>query len=114
MINILRRSAMPLSINEQSAVYVTLTFTDEDERAMVPTSADWRLDDKPTDTEIVDWTALTPAASIDLIIPGANNTMITPGSSSEIHVLTIRMNGGLDTEAYEEYEYTVVNLGYVP
>jgi len=105
---------MTLSINEKSAAYFTFTFTDEDERSMVPVSLDWELHDKDTDTELQAWASLTPAAKVDLTIPAALNAIVTPASATETRVLTVRVDSGLGSEAYEQQEYTVTNLEYVP
>ncbi len=99
-----------LSINEQSALFLTFTFTDENGAPLIPTSADWRLDDLTNDVEVVPWTSLTPASTIQVTVSAQDNLIATQTNVHEKRVATVRMNEGLSTEANERKFYRIKNL----
>lgn len=102
------------TVNEKSPLYMTVGFQDENGDPLIPTTAEWRLDDRETDAEIVGWTNMpTPAASMSVLIPAANHTIVDEEKVREKRTFGIRSNGGLAAEAHQEYHYHVLNL-YAP
>jgi hypothetical protein len=99
------------TVNEKSPLHMTVGFKDEDGNPLVPTTAEWRLDDRETDTQIVDWTNMpTPAASMAVVIPGAEHVIVDEDKVREKRTFGIRANGGLAAEAFQEYHYHVLNI----
>ncbi len=102
---------MTNTVNEKSPLYITVIFKNEDGDSLVPTTVDWRLDDRESDSEIVDWTSLgTPAASMSLVLEASNNLIVSESSTRERRALGIRVDDGLSTEAHQEFQYYVQNL----
>lgn len=102
---------MTNSVNQDSPLYMSLTFTDEDGDPLIPTTVEWRLDDREDDSEIVDWTSLSsPAASMSMVIPGSNNSIVDETKNRERRTYGIRVDNTLAGEGYEEFHYHVVNI----
>jgi hypothetical protein len=62
-------------ITEGSAFRVTLRPMSEDLAAIIPTSMRYRIDDVNQGSTILDWTSLTPATSVNVVITGAQNAI---------------------------------------
>ncbi len=102
---------MTLAVNEKSPLFMTMVFKDELDAPLVPTTVDWRLDDKTNGTEVVPWTSLpSPASTMTFTIPGDNNTIEDETHVKELQVFGIRVDDGLPGEAHSELIYNVVNL----
>lgn len=98
-------------VNERSTQIVTVTFRDEDDVLVVPTSATYRLDDKQRRTVIRDDTAIGSLAnSVDIEILPEENRIIRPRSIYEIRTLTVHYEWGSGRAANSEYRYKVINL----
>ena len=103
-------------VSEGNTYIITCTFTDENGLAIVPTAARYRLDDKKSQQEILDWTAFVPTASThDLTITATQNAIINTDLAKETKILTVEITYGTDSKlATNEYQYDVVNLKYYP
>jgi hypothetical protein len=105
-------------VNEGSAAFFTFTFTDEAGDPVVPITVDWRLDDitdgDHTPTQIADWASLTPASSVSLTSPGSNQDILDSTHNREERVLTVRIDEGQNTQAYEKHYFRVKNLHGAP
>lgn len=100
-----------LSVNEKSPVFMTLEFKDENGDPLIPTTVDWRLDDKTKGVEVVGWTSLpSPAATMTFTIPGSDNTIDDEVNVAEVMTVGIRVDNGLAGEGYSELQYTLINL----
>lgn len=97
-------------IKEGSANFLTITFKNEDDTLIVPTTVDWRIDNKTAGVEILDWASLTPASSILQTISGLLNVLTSQDSVHELFVVTIRADDGLATQAFQSHHYRVKNL----
>lgn len=99
------------TVNEKSPLYMTMVFTDENDAPFVPTTIEWRLDDREDDSEIVAWTALgSPASTMNVTIPASNNIIVTETKTRERRSFGIRIDDGLLAEAHAEFHYHVLNL----
>lgn len=102
---------MSITVNEQSPLFITLTFTDEVGGALIPTTVEWRLDNSTEGTEIVDWTALPgPAASMSMVIGDEHHVISDSSHVKEGRILGIRINNGIALEAHEQHKYHVLNM----
>ena len=101
------------TVNEKSPMFMTLVFTDEAGDPLVPTTAEWRLDNKETDpvTEIVAWTTMpAPASTMTVTISGANNAINDETKVREERAFGVRVDDGLAGEAHSEFQYHIINL----
>jgi len=99
-------------INENTTLVVALSFTDEDEEAVIPNSAYYSLYDVASGTAIVERTAFSPAAAThDLTITAAQNAILDDTLDVEKKRLTVEIQFGTDNKAaVDEYIYAVKNL----
>lgn len=111
---------MPIpTINENSALFATITFTDENGDSIVPNTIDWRVEDLTADRhnpiEIIAWTPVgVPAASVDVQIPSSSNATTDTDKNVSLRVIRVRMNDGLATEAHQQKYYRIKNLTGAP
>lgn len=100
-----------ITVNEKSPLFMTMKFEDENKLPLVPTTVEWRLDDKTNDVEVVPWTALpSPASTMNITIPGSDNLIANEKSVQELQVFGIRVDDGLPGEGHAEHAYNVLNL----
>lgn len=98
-------------IREKSPLHATLAFTDEAGDAVVPTTAEWRIDDKASGDEVVDWTSIATVTNpVSIVVPASSNALLDQASVSEVRTLTIRIDVGLLSEAHQDIEYKIRNL----
>lgn len=98
-------------INEGSALFLTFSFTDENDNAIIPATIKWRVDDKSNSTEILAWAAVaTPAASVNVSVPGLSNEISDETCTYEKREVTVMIDEGLDTQAVAGKEYKIKNL----
>ena len=101
-------------VNEKSPLFLTIVFKDENDAPVTPVSADWRLDDREDDTEIVGWTSLGATAStMSHVIEAQYNAISNETKTQERRTFTVRMDVGLSTEAHQWLHYEVLN-GFGP
>ena len=104
---------MTVTVNEKSALYMTLNFKDEAGDALVPSTVHWRLDNLEVDpvTEIVAWTLLpSPAATMNMVIPSSNNIILDETRVRERRAFGVRVDVDLAGEGHQELQYHVMNL----
>lgn len=99
------------TVNEQSPLCITLTFTDENGDPLVPSTVEWRLDDMELDTEVVAWTNLiTMASTMAMTIPADNNVIVDETKIREARMYGVRINNTMQSEAHAQFKYHVLNL----
>ncbi|PKN05551.1 MAG: hypothetical protein CVU74_01090 [Deltaproteobacteria bacterium HGW-Deltaproteobacteria-9] len=103
-------------INENSTLDLRLSFADESSVGVVPTAAQYRIDDVETGAQILDWTSFTPAAAThDLSITDAQNAIINSDLEKENKRVTVKITYGPQSKkATGAYIYTVKNLNKIP
>lgn len=103
------------TFRERKTGWITPSFRNRSGVLTAPSAARYRIDDKGSGTQILDWTALTPASSIEIPITPDQNALIDPTLDEEIHVLTVESTFGSVTDMMpEEYEFTVRSLRFYP
>jgi hypothetical protein len=102
------------TFKERKTGWITPAFKNRSGVAAVPTSARYRLDDEKSSTEILDWTSLTPASSIEITITPAQNALIDPTRDEEIHVLTVESTFAAGDVMPAEYRFKVRSLKFYP
>lgn len=101
-------------VNEGSHFTARARFHGTGGQAVVPGSVRYLIRDIDNDRVVVDWTSLTPAASIEFTVPASANTIyqdrLDRKRRTERRVLTIQANAGQDTQVSSEEPYVVRNL----
>lgn len=101
-------------IAEKTAAYLTADFVDQDGNAYAPNTVEWRLDDVTNSAEVVDWTSVTPAASVSITIGATDNELVDQDNISELRCIKVRVDLGLASQGLESLYYRVKNLQGVP
>ncbi len=102
---------MTTNVNEKSPLYMTMVFTDELDAPLIPTTVDYRLDDRTNGNEVVPWTSLpSPAATMNFTVPGDKNTIEDETHVKEVQIFGVRVDDGLPGEGHSELIYNVLNL----
>ncbi len=96
------------SVNEKTFYLITASFTDENGDAVVPTSAEYRIDDE-SGQSIVPLTAFTPPS---INITADQNAMISTTKLEEIRTVTLHWTYGTGKEGWGSTEYTVKRVKY--
>lgn len=103
------------TVNENSTSYVAVDFRDKRNRLAVPTAVSYRIDCLTTGAQVKPWTAIDPAASVEIVITAAENAILG-GNERERRVVSVIAAYGLGSEdqASDDFSYDVLNLQYVP
>lgn len=102
--------------NELSTLTITVEPFTLERIAYKPQSARYRVDDCLSGDELVPWTTITPlSTSMPITIPGSVNAIINNRlRNPEKKVLTVNTDNGLATQHFDEYEYRIRNLSFIP
>lgn len=104
---------MPNYVNESSAMTVRARFFSEGGSLVAPTTARYLIRDVTNDREVRSWTALSPAATIDIPITASDNDLYESPRRErrfEKRVVTVQADQGTATQRTDEIEYYVRNL----
>jgi hypothetical protein len=102
------------SVNERTSSIVVVNFFDEDDAAVTPDSATYRIDDKESKIAILTATAISPLAStVSLHVTSDQNQIYKARKAYEVRTVTVEWDytsiaGSKHGTA--EYRYKVVNL----
>ncbi len=102
-----------MEINEQTTLFLTISFFDQDNLPVVPDSATYRIDDVLSGTVILADTALTLASVVEVIITQAQNAIIASVNPVETRIVTVEYNYGGSYHGTDEYRYYVKSLAGV-
>lgn len=102
------------TINQHSTFFVSSSFTDKDGQPLVPNTVDYRIDDLTNGQEVLDWTSVTPASTVEITVLGSYNQIIKSSNLKEVKCITVRINEGTDAEARDELQYNVLNKAPSP
>lgn len=100
------------SVNEGTSSTIRATFRDQDGVLSAPTTAQYRIHCQQNKQEIRAWTALVPAAEIDIDLLPADNACVT-SRVSEQHEVTVRATYGGGQQVTGRYVYDVKNLRFL-
>lgn len=101
------------SVNERTTLVLTVSFFDEDEVAVTPDLATYRIDSLQGNrgTAVLAATAISPlSTTADLEITSNQNQIIRQRNAYEIKVVTVEFDYDTDKHGTAEYRYKVLNL----
>lgn len=102
-----------MRINEGTTARVCVEFFDEDGVLTAPQSVEYRLDVKDNGQEILDWTPIAPAATIEILISDEENDSFIPTQALERHAVTVRATYDMTEQITGQYVYEVRNLRFL-
>ena len=101
------RTIVPERQSVTAKSYYRNALTDADE---APTTAEYRVDCLTTGTALVDWTSLTPAATINISVPSNANRLISNGNQFEKKQITLSADRNTTGETRSVVAYKVENI----
>lgn len=100
-------------VNERTTLVLTVSFFDEDEVAVTPDTATYRLDSLQgtRGTAVLAATSISPlSTTADLEITSDQNQIIRQRNTYEIKVVTVEFTYDSGKRGTAEYRYKVLNL----
>lgn len=99
------------TLNEGSRCFVKAKFTDKSGAAQIPSSLSYRVDCETTNTEILDWTAVTPAQTVEVQIDANLNSIVNRNNPIERKTVTFLANADPPSGAFTStFEFDLVLL----
>jgi len=99
------------TLNEASRCWVKAKFYDRDQKPQVPSALQYRIDCETTGQTVLDWTAVSPDAVVEIFVDAGLNKIIRTSNPIERKVMTIQANSDSpDTVFNEIQEWDVINL----
>lgn len=99
-----------LTIPEKSRQGFSFIFEDENLERFTPASVRYRLHDPERNVELIPWTDVTPAETVNVIIPASANRILMNFQAYELRVLTVQSDYDTDSQLSEDRIYRVKNL----
>lgn len=97
-------------VNEKTTAYVTVAFTDKAGAPAIPTAVTYSTKCKTTGTAIKTNVAVTPAASVEIVLDALDNAIQAAANQSEEKLLTVKATYGANDECNSDYAWRVKNL----
>ena len=99
------------NVLEESAFTLTAFFrTRSTKAASVPTTFRYRIDDLHSNTEIRDWTTVSAAANVSIIISSSDNEIVDNAALLEQKQIIVQADNGLSTQVNGKAVWRVRNL----
>ena len=103
------------SVNEKSVAYLTVNFYDKNNVLASPSTGTWQVHDLYSNTVMQAETYITPiASSVELTLTTPINTMVDGTHGKETRRVTVKAIFGANLEVYDEFDYDIIGLSYVP
>lgn len=101
-----------IKINERTRQRLEITFIDEQNVPIQPTSARWRAYCDTTGTDLTDWADLSVQSNgkADLQLPASLFAIINPANRFEEKVIAAEAYAGTDDQVSSEQVFQVKNL----
>lgn len=98
-------------VNENSTAILTLSFYDEENDPIIPTSGRYKVTDKESGTLVTDWTSFNPSASThDLPITESETTILDSSNNYETRMVWVEYEYGVGGKGSDLIEYSVKNF----
>lgn len=76
---------------EYDACLVNASFVDTLGNALVPATLQYRIDDTVSGTQILTWTTIAPASSVQIVVTSAQNALISNSACHETHQVLVKL-----------------------
>ncbi len=97
-------------VNEGTRTEIDVSPLDKAGAPVVPASARYRIDCRHSRTQIKDWTSVTPATTITIVIEEADNRIVNTEVPYEDREMTFEATDGGGDKALSFHQWRVVNL----
>jgi hypothetical protein len=103
-----------MEVNERCQCKLTLTFYDENNVLLIPTTLSYNIKDVYSDTTVKTVTTVSPSSSSYAItITSADNRILDNTLTVEKRKVTCQWYSGTTLVGTEDYEYDLINKFYV-
>lgn len=98
-------------VNEKSTMILAVSFYDENDAAVSPNSAWYKIDDKDSERSITPQTSIgSLSTTTNVTITSTENRILNQENPSETRIVTIQYEYGSSKTGTAEYQYKVINL----
>ena len=104
---------MTTSIKELNLLPVRWTVLDADGDPVTPSTIRYRVDCLTTGTQVIGWTSVSPAYTVNITIPATSNTILNPANVVETKRVTFQADAGTATALHDWEDYEIVNNRFV-
>lgn len=101
------------TVNEGQTGYITLTFRDEEDVIITPSSFTYLLNDLVTGTQLATGTVTSPGSPYVFTLTPVMNIICTEEDDLEEHVLTIDATYEATKHVTGDYHFNVANLEFL-
>ena len=106
--------AIAPTINEQTTLLVTIAWFNEDDVAVTPSAASYRIDDTGTNQNLVPTTSISALSTTNTVtVTSTQNSSVDARSLQERVMTVIADYGSPSKRITDEYRWYVKNLNYV-
>jgi hypothetical protein len=103
-----------MEVNERCQCKLTLTFYDENNVLLIPTTLSYNIKDVYSDTTVKTVTTVSPpSSSYAITITSADNRILDNTLTVEKRKVTCQWYSGTTLVGTEDYEYDLINKFYV-
>lgn len=102
-----------MRVNEGSSARLTMRFYGDDGELATPSGVQYRIDVKDTGEQIRDWSSLTPASEIEVLLTDEDNDTFLPAQALERHEVTVRAVYDVTEQITGKFVYEVLNLRFL-
>jgi hypothetical protein len=99
-----------LTVPEKSRQGFAFIFEDEDRRQFTPVTARYRVHNPETEVELVPWTTVTPAGTVNIVVPASAHQIADDTVAYELRVITVQSDYDTDDQLSQDRTYRVQNL----
>lgn len=97
---------------EGSACYVNAAFFDQTGNPLTPAALSYRIDDLLSGEQILDWTTITPEATVQVLVTGEQNEMVSFSRPAETHQILFSITDPAGNEPF--YARALFDLIRIP
>jgi len=104
--------SLPKTVFVEETTFTLRVFfrTRSTKAASTPTTIRYRIDDLRSDKEILDWTDVSAAPNVDIVISATNNEIIDDGARFERKQIIVQADQGLSTQVNGKAFWKIKNL----
>lgn len=97
-------------VKERTTAYLTVAFKDKTGAGAAPSAVSYSVYDMTSGTELRAATAVSPAASVEIVLNAVDNVIVSASNARERRRVTVKATYGVDDELNDQFEYYVQNL----
>lgn len=97
---------------ERSTAYLAVSFIDKAGEPAAPLTVQYRIDCDTTGEVVRDWTDVSAAPTVEIVLTAAENAMRNPSNRNERRTVTVIGSYGGDDQVRDRTAYYIHNLDH--